>query len=229
METIYIIVLFALTLVFSALWLKEKYGKEDYHATVGRIDRMLSSIDGKVSQLSDGAAAEQSEQDGQALNGPVTRESVVAALRYHHFTVEDPDPDDPEYVLFTYQDVFYRIKTDKLPYLSIEAGFRIDPDKENINIVLQVAREITYNMYIIKMMVSPEDGIYVYQVDFIADTYLPFRDSLRKYLGVLLNARREFRKKYDQKLEEQKKASNEALQTTLLAAQTDAAGNKILS
>lgn len=211
METIYIIVLFVLTLLFFGLWLKEKYGG------------------GKISQLSGGMAVAQLEQDDQELSGPVTRESVVAALEYHHFTVEDPDSDDPEYVLFTDQDVWYRIKTNKLPYLSIEAGFRFDPDKENVNFILQVARELTYNMYIIKVIVSPEDGIYVYQVDLIADTYLPFRDCLRKYLSVLLYARREFRKLYDQKLEDLKKTSNDVLQNTLLAAQTDAAGNKILS
>lgn len=211
METIYITVLFVLTLLFFGLWLKEKYGG------------------GKISQLSGGVAVAQLEQDDQELSGPVTRESVVAALEYHHFTVEDPDSDDPEYVLFTDQDVWYRIKTNKLPYLSIEAGFRFDPDKENVNFILQVARELTYNMYIIKVIVSPEDGIYVYQVDLIADTYLPFRDCLRKYLSVLLYARREFRKLYDQKLEDLKKTSNDVLQNTLLAAQTDAAGNKILS
>lgn len=34
---------------------------------------------------------------------------------------------------------------------------------------------------------------------------------------------------YHEEMESQKKASKEALQTTLLAAQTDADGNKILS
>ncbi|MBQ1875601.1 MAG: hypothetical protein II145_02685, partial [Selenomonas sp.] len=87
----------------------------------------------------------------------------------------------------------------------------------------------TYNMFIIKVMVSPEENYYLYQVDFIADSYHSFRESLLKYLDVLLSAKREFRKKYDQTLEDQKQASKDALQTALLAAQTDAAGNKILS
>lgn len=210
METIYIIVLFVLTLVFFALWQKEKYGG------------------GKATRLSGGTDAGQPKPEDQELDGPVTRESVVAALRYHQYNVEDPDPDDPEDVHFSYQGVWYRIKTNKLPYLSIEACYRID-EEENVDFVMQVAREITYTMYIIKVMVYPEDKIYVYQVDLIADTYLPFRDSLRKYLDVLLHARSEFRQKYDQKVEEQKQASNEVLQNTLLAAQIDAAGNKILS
>lgn len=223
------IFLFILTLVFLALWIKERDGKEDYHTTVGRIDRMLSSIDDKVTKLSGSADAGHPEQGGQGLDGPFTRESIVAALRYHHFNVEDPDSDDPENVHFCYQDEWYRIKADKLPFLSIESGFRFDPEDENVNFIMQVSREITYSMYIIKVLVSPENRIYVYQVDFIADSYLSFRDSLLKYLEVLLNARREFRKKYDQKLEEQKQASNEILQNTLLAAQTDADGHVLPS
>lgn len=222
------IVLFILTLVFSALWIKERYGEEDYHTTVERIDGMLSSIDYKVTQLSGRAEAGRPGQDDQELNGPVTRESVVTALRYHHFAVEDPDSDDHEYVLFTYRDFLCRIKTDKLPYISIEAGFRIE-EEENVNYIMRIAREITYNMYNVKVMVSQEEKVYVYMVDFIADSYLQFRESLRKYLAVLLFARLEFSNKYDQIVEQRKQALNEALQKTLLAAQIDAAGNKILS
>ena len=224
------IFLFILTLVFLALWIKEKDGKEDYHTTVGRIDRMLSSIDDKVTRLSGSADAGEPELKDEGLNGTFTRESIVAALQYHHFTVEEhPVPDDPENVHFYFQDEWYRIKADKLPYLSIETGYCIDPEGDNVNVIKQVASEITYNMFIIKVMVSPEENYYLYQVDFIADSYLSFRDSLLKYLDVLLSAKREFRKKYDQTLEDQKQASKDALQTALLAAQTDAAGNKILS
>ena len=222
METFYIIVLFALTLVFSALWLKEKYGKEDYHATVGRIDRMLSSIDGKVSQLSSGAA------DGQD-NRPVTKESIVEALRFHHLTLEDPDPEDPNIIHFAYHDVHYRINASKLPYLSMGVGFAFDPAEDDVDLITQVAREITDSTYIVKVMVSPEEKFYAYQVDCIADTYLPFRDNLRNYLDLLLDARRQFRDLYGRKRDERKQAAQDALQTTLLAAQTDAAGNKILS
>lgn len=224
------IFLFILTLVFLALWIKEKDGKEDYHTTVGRIGRMLSSIDDKVTKLSGSADAGESELKDEGSNETFSRESIVAALQYHHFTVEDhPVPDDPENVHFNFQDEWYRIKADKLPYLSIETGYCIDPEGDNVNVIKQVASEITYNMFIIKVMVSPEEKYYLYQVDFIADSYLSFRESLLKYLDVLLSAKREFRKKYDQTLEDQKQASKDALQTALLAAQTDAAGNKILS
>ena len=223
------IFLFILTLVFLALWIKEKYGEEDYHTTVGRIDRMLSSIDDKVTQLSGSADAGQPEQDGQGLDGPVTRESVVTALKYHHFTVEESDPDEPAMARFSYRDVRYRINTERSPFFSMEVGFNIDPEKDDIDFLMKVAQEITFGMYIVKVMVSPENGWYLFQVDFIADNYRSLRENLRNYLDLLLDARRQFGEKYHRKLDEQKQAANDALQTTLLAAQTDAAGNKILS
>ncbi len=223
------IFLFILTLVFLALWIKEKDGKEDYHTTVGRIDRMLSSIDDKVTKLSGSADAGQPEQDGQALDGPVSRESVEEALRYHHFAIEDSDPDEPAIVHFSYRNVHYRINTERLPYLFMEVGFSIDPEEDDIDFLMQVAQDITYGMYIVKVMVSPKEKYFVYQVDFIADTYRSLRDNLRNYLDLLLDARRQFGEKYCRRLDEQKQAANDALQTTLLAAQTDAAGNKILS
>lgn len=222
METIYIIVLFVLTLVFSALWMKEKYGSEDLRTTVGRIDRMLSSIDGKVSQMSVGDADRQD-------NGPVTKESILAALRYHHLHIEEPDTEEPDIIYFEYQDVHYRINASKLPFLSMGVGFTFDPAEDDVDLLMQVAQEITYNTYLVKVMVAQEDKFYAYQVDMIADTYLPLRDNLRNYLDLLLDARRQFKDMYGRKREERKQASNEALQTTLLASQLDAAGNKILS
>ncbi|MBR3450802.1 MAG: hypothetical protein IKH24_08190 [Bacteroidales bacterium] len=222
METIYIIVLFVLTLVFSALWMKEKYGSEDLRTTVGRIDRMLSSIDGKVAQMSVGEADRQGD-------GPVTKESVLAALRYHHLTIEEPDTEEPDIIYFEYQGVHYRINASKLPFLSMGVGFSIDPEEDDVDLIMQVAQEITYSTYLVKVMVAQEDKFYAYQVDMIADTYLPLRDNLRNYLDLLLDARRQFKDLYGRKREERKQASNEALQTTLLASQLDAAGNKILS
>lgn len=222
METIFIIVLFVLTLVFSALWMKEKYGSEDLRTTVGRIDRMLSSIDGKVAQMSVGEADMQD-------NGPVTKESVLAALRYHHLTIEEPDTEEPDIIYFEYQGVHYRINASKLPFLSMGVGFSIDPEEDDVDLIMQVAQEITYSTYLVKVMVAQEDKFYAYQVDMIADTYLPLRDNLRNYLDLLLDARRQFKDLYGRKREERKQASNEALQTTLLASQLDAAGNKILS
>lgn len=223
------IFLFILTLVFLALWIKEKGGKEDYHTTVGRIDRMLSSIDDKVTKLSGSADAGQPGQDGQELDSPVTRESVVTALKYHHFTVEDFNPDEPAIVRFSYRNVHYRINTERLPYLFMEVGFSIDPEEDDIDFLMQVAQDITYGMYIVKVMVSPKEKYFVYQVDFIADTYRSLRNNLRNYLDLLLDARRQFGEKYRRRLDEQKQVANDALQTALLAAQTDADGHVLPS
>ena len=222
METIYIIVLFVLTIVFSALWLKEKYGSEDLRPRVGRIERMLSSIDGRVSRLSGDSSAEQGDV-------PVTREAVEDALRYHHLTVEAFDPDEPAMARFSYRDIRYRINTERLPYLFMEVGFSIDPEEDDIDFLMQVAQDITYGMYIVKVMVSPKEKYFVYQVDFIADTYRSLRDNLRNYLDLLLDARRQFGEKYRRRLDEQKQAASDALQNTLLAAQTDAAGHVLPS
>lgn len=228
METFLIIVFFVLTLLFSALWLKEKYGEEDYHTTVGRIDRILSSIDDKVTKLSGRADEGRPAQDDRELCSPVTKEFALEALRYHHLTIEDPNPDEPDIVHFSCNQINYRLNMAHLPYVSIEAGFRFNLPEEDINLMRTAAGEITYNMYIAKVSVSSK-GYYVFQADFLTDSCRQFRDNLRNYIDIILETQHRFEELYRKKREEQKDISNEALQNTLLAAQTDAAGNKILS
>ena len=228
METFFMIFLFILTLVFLALWIKEKYGEEDYHTTVGRIDRMLSSIDDKVTQLSGRADAGQPEQGGQDLGGPVTKEFALEALRYHHLTIEDADPEEPDIIHFSCNQINYRLNTSHLPYVSLEAGFRFVLREEDLDLMRKAAEDITYNMFIAKVIVSPK-GFYVFQTDYLTDSCLQFRDNLRNYIDILLEAQRRFSELYSKKWEEQKEISKDALQTALLATQTDAAGNKILS
>ena len=92
----------------------------------------------------------------------------------------------------------------------------------------KAAEDITYNMFIAKVIVSSK-GFYVFQADYLTDSYLQFRDNLRNYIDILLEAQRRFSELYSKKWEEQKEISKDALQTALLATQTDAAGNKILS
>lgn len=222
------IFLFILTLVFLALWIKEKDGKEDYHTTVGRIDRMLSSIDDKVTQLSGSADAGHPEQGGQGLCGPVTKEFALEALRYHHLTIGDADPDEPDIIHFSYNQINYRLNTSHLPFVSIDAGFGFDLPEEDLDLMRKAAEDITYNMFIAKVIVSSK-GFYVFQADYLTDSCLQFRDNLRNYIDILREAQRRFCELYSKKREEQKEISKDALQTALLAAQTDAAGNKILS
>ena len=223
METFLLIVFFGLALLFSALWMKEKYG-EDTRTTVQNVYKQLSSIEEKVSSLTPAIATVPDANDG-----PVTQESVREALRYHHFIVEEPDPDESGMVQFSCQKIYYRINMDKLPLLSIEAVYRLDPREEDIDFMMQVAQDITNGMYIVKVMVLPEKEAYVYQVDLIADTYQSFRDNLGRYMDLLVDAQRRFLEQYRKKRDEQKKVSEEALQTTLLAAQTDASGNVLPS
>lgn len=226
MENILLLVFFSLVFIFSALWMKEKYGEEDTRTTVKNVYKQLSSIEEKVSAMSLDSL---SKQDDQETDGPVTKELVRKALLYHRFTLDESDPEELDIVNFSYDEIHYRLNTRNLPYFSIEAGFRFEPEKEEgIDLMKQIAQIITNNMYIAKVFVS-EKGYYVFQVDALSDNYLSFRNNLRRYLDILIDAQHRFGEMYHEEMEGQKKASKEALQTTLLAAQTDAAGNKLLS
>jgi hypothetical protein len=195
MENILLLVFFSLAFIFSALWMKEKYGEEDTRTTVKNVYKQLSSIEEKVSAMSLDSS---SKQDDQETDGTITKELVREALLYHRFTLDESDPEEPDIVNFSYDEIHYRLNMRDLPYFSIEPGFRFEHEKEGI-------------------------------VDALSDNYLSFRNDLRRYLDILINAQHRFREMYHEKIEGQKKVSKEALQTTLLAAQTDAAGNKILS
>lgn len=226
MENILLLVFFSLAFIFSALWMKEKYGEEDTRTTVKNVYKQLSSIEEKVSAMSLDSS---SKQDDQETDGTITKELVREALLYHRFTLDESDPEEPDIVNFSYDEIHYRLNTRNLPYYSIEAGFRFELEKEEgIDLMKQIAQVITNSMYIAKVFVT-EKGYYVFQVDALSDNYLSFRNNLRRYLDILIDAQHRFSEMYHEEMEGQKKASKEALQTTLLAAQTDAAGNKILS
>ena len=231
-----LIIFIAIAVVFFVLWLTERMDTasreqefreiKDMRETMGNLFYRLSVIDGKIPAKSE---LEKKFPDPEAKGRPLTAESVQTALRYHHLTVEEKDPEEPNIVRFIYDQVHYRINTANLPYMSMEAGFRCDSDKEDTELMIQIAQDLTYNMYIAKVFVSPKGDYYVFQVDLLAETYLPFRDSVRTYLDVLIDAQHRFIDQYNRKRAEQKQATQEALQTTLLASQTDAAGNKIVS
>ena len=226
MENILLLVFFSLAFIFSALWMKEKYGEEDTRTTVKNVYKQLSSIEEKVSAMSLDSSSKQYDQE---TDGTITIELVREALLYHRFTLDEPDPEEPDIVNFSYDEIHYRLNTRSFPYFSIVAGFRFEPEKEEgIDLMKQIAQDITNKLYIAKVFVS-EKGYYVFQVDALSDNYLSFRNNLRRYLDILIDAQHRFSEMYHEEMESQKKASKEVLQTTLLAAQTDAAGNKILS
>jgi hypothetical protein len=232
---IFLALFVALAVIFFVLWMsshndiasreREYQEIKDMRETMGRLFYRLSVIDGKLPAPDENAKQYPSPEP---KSHPLTTESVRTALRYNRFTLDPANPEEPDIVYFNHDDVHYRLNTRSLPYLSIEVGFRYDTGEENIALMKQIAQEITYQMFIAKVFVS-EEGYYVFQADMMADDYLKFRNNLRCYIDVLTDAQRRFAEMYNTKIQEQNDAKEKALQTTLLAAQTDAAGNKLLS
>lgn len=230
MESIFTIILLFLAVFFLMMWLVSRSKNEEntllteeLHGITDTLDRMAYSLT-KLQRPTEPEASEIPAGEPRSL----TKESVRTALRYNHLQIEPSDPDEPGLVRFTYEQVSYRINTSDLPHASLEAGFRFDPKEEDIGLMKQVAEEITYSMYMAKVIVLPE-GFYVFQVDFLENTYLSLRDNLRHYLDLNLDAQHRFLDRYGRQMQERKQASQDALQTSLLAFQTDSAGNKILS
>ena len=230
MESIFIILFAGLSIVFLILWLISQSKTEVNERMINSlrsIDDAMNRLAFSITELRESAKTDESASSEEETMS-LTKESVCKALRYNHLVIDKLDPNEPDIVRFSYDQVHYRINTVNLPYLSMEAGFRYDSQEDDIDLMRQVAEDITYNMYIAKVIVSTK-GYYVFQVDFLAQSFLPLRDNLRCYLDIIIEANHRFNDRYNQLLKERKRASQDALQATLLTAPTDAAGNKILS
>lgn len=77
-------------------------------------------------------------EEKEVVKKPLNTESVRTALRYNGFSPEisGTNLDDWQTVRFKVKDTFFRIDTSRLPYLTLELGFRMGQE-EDINLMYQ--------------------------------------------------------------------------------------------
>lgn len=144
----------------------------------------------------------------EAAKKPLTAESVRTALHDNGFSPEivDTNLNDWQAVRFKVEKTFFRIDTSRLPFLSLETGFRMDKD-EDVDLMERAAREVTIGIFAGKARVlrGEDESAVVFQADFIAGGYLNFRDNFKEYLGIVIETNRRFFDTYNDLKEDKKK------------------------
>lgn len=213
MEAIIIILLVVLVGRSFAIW---KDGRpKDQPVNNGlqqKVDSLQKTMDDslvRIMFLEDKAkAASEKTEEKEVAKKPLTAESVRIALRYNGFSPEiiDTHLDDWQAIRFKVEETYFRIDTSRLPLLTLETGFRMDKD-EDVELMERAEREVTADIFVGKARVlrGEEESAVVFLAEFIADSYLYFRDNFKEYLNIVIETHKRFYETYENLKEEKKK------------------------
>ena len=182
----------------------------------GKVDSLQKTMDGalvRVMRMEESMKmakrdeAEKVESDKEAEKKHISIESVRSALRYNGYSpdINGTNLDDWQIVNFKIEDTLFRIDTSRLPFLTLELGYRLDPEKEDVELLRRAAAEVTGGIFIAKVNIHGEGQGVVFCAEFICDNYIHLRDNLKRYLEIVIEAQRRFFDTYEKmKTEKQK-------------------------
>lgn len=182
----------------------------------GKVDSLQKTMDGalvRVMRMEESMKmakrdeAEKVESDKEAEKKHISIESVRIALRYNGYSpdINGTNLDDWQIVNFKIEDTLFRIDTSRLPFLTLELGYRLDPEKEDVELLRRAAAEVTGGIFIAKVNIHGEGQGVVFCAEFICDNYIHLRDNLKRYLEIVIEAQRRFFDTYEKmKTEKQK-------------------------
>ena len=236
MEAIIIILLIVLIGFSLAIW---KEGRPKVQPADNGLQQKVDSLQKKMDDslvrlmfLEDKAkAVSDKKEDKEVVKKPLNAESVRIALRYNGFSPEivDTHLDDWQTVRFKVEETFFRIDTARLPFMTLEMGFRMGKD-EDVDLMERAAREVTAGIFVGKANVlrGEEESAIVFQADFIADTYLYFRDNFKEYLNIVIETHKRFFNTYNN-LKEEKKKELDQVDRVISQVRSGAETKKMLS
>ena len=212
MEAIIIILLIVLAGFSFAIWKdgrpkdKEQPAGNGLQQKVDALQKEMNDFLVRIMFLEDKAkAVSDKKEEKEVIKKPLNAESVRIALRYNGFSPEivDTHLDDWQAVRFKVEETFFRIDTSRLPLLTLETGFRMDKD-EYVDLMERAAREVTAGIFVGKANVlrGEEGSAVVFQAEFIADSYLYFRDNFKEYLNIVIETHKRFYDTYNNLKEE---------------------------
>ena len=240
MGTIGVCIIAALAILFMVLWMDvraKNYATKGRNEVVGKIETIQKTMDGtlvRIMRLEEAAKKHQCEADKEeaekeVAKKPVTIESVRIALRYNGYSPEIVDTylDDWQIVKFKINDTLFRIDTSRLPFLTLELGYKLNPEEEEVELMRRAAAEVSAGIFIAKVNIHGDGNAVVFNVEFICDNYLHLREYFKQYLEIIIEAHKRFFETYD-KMKEEKKKLLEAAQS-FKPSITESSSKKALS
>lgn len=213
METIIIVFLIALIGLSFVTWRearsKNRPADDGLLQKVDSIQKTMDESLVRIMLLEDKAKTSIDKmEEKEVAKKPLNTESVRIALRYNGFSPEisGTSLDDWQTVRFKVEDTFFRIDTSRLPFLTLELGFRMGQE-EDIDLMYRAAREVTAGIFVGKVNIlrGEEESAVVFQAEFIADSYLYFRDNFKEYLNIVIETHKRFFEVYNGLKDEKKK------------------------
>jgi len=224
MSIIGVCIIAAFAMLFMVLWMDTRAkshttkGRDEVFRKIEVIQKTMDGILVRVMRLEETTKKHPVEvdKDGEIENAkkPVTIESVRTAIRYNGYSPEivDTHLDDWQIVKFKINDTLFRIDTSRLPFLTMELGYRLNPEEEEVELMRRAAAEITAGIFIAKVNIHGDGTAVVFNVEFICDNYLHLRDNFKQYLEIIIEAHKRFFETYE-KMKEEKKKVLEAAQS----------------
>ena len=166
------------------------------------------------------------KSDSVESKGPVTVESVRAVLRDNGFHPEGPDAnsDNRQVLVFNIEDTRFHVDVTRLPFLTLELGYLMDPTEEDIDLLYRTAYEVTSGIFVGKAVILGEGQAVVFQVEMLCDTETHLRDNFRRYLDIVIETRRRFYDTYQKMREEKKKAVEDIMNSAFKTDNQDNGG-----
>ena len=168
------------------------------------------------------------KEEAEAAKKPLTVDSVKAALRFHGFSPEALDENEPNLFTFKTNDTSFRMTASNLPFLVLELGYKFDPAVEDVELMKSAAAEITAGIYIGKVNIYADSQVLIFGAEWLCDSYAQLRDRLQKYLEIVCESQKRFTETYD-KMKEDKKKMEEQLSKSIRIPEMGSSKTKILS
>ena len=232
MENVLILTFAALAIIFLVLWLISYSRDESYGQLTKEVRGINDTLNRLVYKMPSPQVASEKQEAAVAVPKagtliPVTIESLREALRCNGYSPDGPTSDDPDRVWFKIDDTNYCVDASKLPYISLELGYNLESDEEDLELMKQAALDISMGMYMVKICVTPK--YYVCRIDILADSYRYLRDTLSQQVDILTRGIHHFMDRCKELREEKQRSSQEAIKAALITAQNDLTGKKIPS
>lgn len=122
----------------------------------------------------------------------------------------------------------YFIRTERLPYLTVEKGYSVTPEDFDMELMRQAAAIATRDIFIGKVLMSEDGNILLFQADAFEPSYGHFRDSIQSYLDIIIDSQERLRNVYED-LRKKKEEQEDPAAPGLLPDTVRAEGNKIMS
>lgn len=159
------------------------------------------------------------------LQEKLTPDLIAEAVRVNGCVPETRE----RHVFFMAQGERYKVRTDRLPYLTVIKSYKLKTEDYDMDLFRAAAEKVTNNMFLMRLVVDEKDSFFSFEIDAYEQFYGHFKDSLPTYLNGIEEAKRSHLKLYRKLLDDKKEMERLQEKAGVLPALTKSNENKVMS